>query len=297
MIITGEAKTATKDNSLTITWLTSHFSTSRVVYDTVSGKFDAKSVSPAYGFGYYKEGDDSGLEKVTFHSVTLTDLIPNATYYYRTVSVGSLAISPEYSFVAPIAASASAITPAVAPIVSATNPAPVSFAVPAASAPASNTNSGAEQPIIEAGNAETSIVDYLSLAGKPGDFDSRARLAEQNGIANYTGSAEQNLNLLGLLKNAAPQEIAAEEIEKAPESQNQEKSEPAEIKTPETKEAAEQAIENIPAAEEKDRPGLSALAGSNTSLWGKISLSAWAVILLLLGSAAFLVKKYWLKKD
>ena len=54
---------------------------------------------PSYGYSFYKEGDDSGNPKVTFHSVTLTGLIPNTTYYFRCVSHASPpTIGREYSF-------------------------------------------------------------------------------------------------------------------------------------------------------------------------------------------------------
>ena len=87
------------ENSVTITWTTSYFSTSQVIYDTVPGRFDLNAGSPKYGYAYSKEGDDSGLEKVTGHSVTIYGLSSGTTYYYRTVSQGSLAVSSqEYSF-------------------------------------------------------------------------------------------------------------------------------------------------------------------------------------------------------
>jgi hypothetical protein len=49
-----------------------------------------------------------------------------------------------------------------------------------------------------------SIVDYLNQSGQASDFATRKRLAEENGITGYTGSAQQNLNLLNTLKSKAP---------------------------------------------------------------------------------------------
>lgn len=46
-----------------------------------------------------------------------------------------------------------------------------------------------------------SIVDYLNKSGMPSDFSSRSVLAENNGIQGYTGTAQQNLQLLGILQN------------------------------------------------------------------------------------------------
>jgi hypothetical protein len=52
-------------------------------------------------------------------------------------------------------------------------------------------------------NVSTSIVDYLKSIGQPSDFTSRKLLAEQYGIKNYVGSAEQNIQLLNLLRSGA----------------------------------------------------------------------------------------------
>ncbi len=49
----------------------------------------------------------------------------------------------------------------------------------------------------------TSIVDYLKSVGQASDYASRAVLAQQYGIAGYAGTAEQNTQLLGLLKDKA----------------------------------------------------------------------------------------------
>jgi hypothetical protein len=49
----------------------------------------------------------------------------------------------------------------------------------------------------------SSIVDYLKGAGQASDFASRSKLAQQYGIANYGGTAEQNTQLLNLLRGQA----------------------------------------------------------------------------------------------
>lgn len=100
LTIQNESERTVSGNSVTITWSTSYFSTSQVIYDTVSGKFDLSAGPDNYGYAYLKEGDDSGLEKITGHSVTVTGLTPGTTYYYRCVSHGSLAIGEERSFTA-----------------------------------------------------------------------------------------------------------------------------------------------------------------------------------------------------
>jgi hypothetical protein len=52
-----------------------------------------------------------------------------------------------------------------------------------------------------------SIVDYLSSIGKPSDYASRAKLAQQYGITNYTGTAAQNTQLLNTLRGGGQQAV------------------------------------------------------------------------------------------
>jgi len=84
------------ENSVTITWTTSYFSTSQVVYGTDFGVFSL--TQPNYGYPNAAP-DPEDSTKVVAHSVTITGLIPNTTYYYRTVSHASPAtISLERRF-------------------------------------------------------------------------------------------------------------------------------------------------------------------------------------------------------
>ena len=53
-------------------------------------------------------------------------------------------------------------------------------------------------------NAKTSVVDYLKSNGKDSSFSNRAQLASQVGIKNYTGTAQQNANLLKALQSQKP---------------------------------------------------------------------------------------------
>lgn len=48
-----------------------------------------------------------------------------------------------------------------------------------------------------------SVVDYLSSSGQASDFSSRSKLAAQNGISGYTGTAEQNTQLLNKLRSSS----------------------------------------------------------------------------------------------
>jgi len=53
-------------------------------------------------------------------------------------------------------------------------------------------------------NTKTSVVDYLKSKGQDSSFSNRAQLASQVGIKNYTGTAQQNTNLLKALQSQKP---------------------------------------------------------------------------------------------
>jgi hypothetical protein len=63
-----------------------------------------------------------------------------------------------------------------------------------------NTNTQSLQKI-ESAYTGNSIVDYLKSANQPSDFASRTKMAGQQGIQGYTGTADQNTQLLGSLRN------------------------------------------------------------------------------------------------
>jgi LysM repeat protein len=58
----------------------------------------------------------------------------------------------------------------------------------------------------------TSIVDYLNSVGQASDYNSRAKLAAKSGISNYTGTAAQNTQLLGMLNKPAPAPTVAPKV-------------------------------------------------------------------------------------
>jgi len=62
-------------------------------------------------------------------------------------------------------------------------------------------NQRAEQTGQTLGYTGPSIVDYLKSVNQASDYGSRSKLAEQYGIKEYTGTAEQNTNLLNILRN------------------------------------------------------------------------------------------------
>jgi hypothetical protein len=64
----------------------------------------------------------------------------------------------------------------------------------------SAVNSGGLSPLSSPSTNNGSVVDYLASQGKASDYNSRAGLAKQYGISNYIGSADQNTQLLNMLK-------------------------------------------------------------------------------------------------
>lgn len=61
-----------------------------------------------------------------------------------------------------------------------------------------------QQQSMTSGYSGPSVVDYLTSIGQPSDFQSRANLAKQYGISNYSGTASQNTDLLGKLRGNVP---------------------------------------------------------------------------------------------
>ena len=74
--------------SATIKWTTCEASTSRVVYGTarVSDAVAADDSDPKRGYQFDSGIQDTGAGKVTSHSVNLTGLTANTTYYFRVLS-------------------------------------------------------------------------------------------------------------------------------------------------------------------------------------------------------------------
>ncbi len=107
LTIINESATSTTCTTATITWQTSYFSTSRVIYcraDDVSCIFDLSDIAddPSF-YGYSSttpEQDNS--PKVTVHTVVIYNLAESTDYVYRCVSHASPAtIGYEKSFTTP----------------------------------------------------------------------------------------------------------------------------------------------------------------------------------------------------
>ena len=82
--------TEVEETQATIEWTTSYLSTSRVIYDVVSGVFDFSN-PPNYGYTFstLEEDTPASLNGVTRHMVVITGLAPGTTYYFRTISHAS----------------------------------------------------------------------------------------------------------------------------------------------------------------------------------------------------------------
>ena len=71
------------------------------------------------------------------------------------------------------------------------------------------TTSKPESPSKPSGGGSTStykgnsLVDYLNSVGKDSSYSARKKLAQEYGIKNYSGTAEQNTKLLNMLRNGA----------------------------------------------------------------------------------------------
>ncbi|MHA1482065.1 MAG: fibronectin type III domain-containing protein [Candidatus Heimdallarchaeaceae archaeon] len=94
------------ETSVTISWTTSYFSTSQVMYspegeDHTLDLTDNIGDPPTYGYSY-TTAEYNISPKVTAHSVEITGLTPETTYYFRCASHASdPSISWQYSFVTP----------------------------------------------------------------------------------------------------------------------------------------------------------------------------------------------------
>ncbi len=83
-------------NETTITWETNLNSTSRVIYSPEGFPHLLQLTNPPnYGYVFSTDEDSN---KVINHSITIIDLLPGTTYYFRCISHGSLAITTEHSF-------------------------------------------------------------------------------------------------------------------------------------------------------------------------------------------------------
>ena len=105
--ISGESLRSSniREDSVTITWLSSHFASSQVIYSLEGESHDLdlndnSGTPPKYGYAHTTAEFDKD-PKVTGHSATITGLTPGSVYYYRTVSRGSFAVSEEKSFTLP----------------------------------------------------------------------------------------------------------------------------------------------------------------------------------------------------
>lgn len=110
-IITEEASSEVGLTVVTITWITNHDSTSRVVYGTIPvSNATVATFSDGSNYGYTNSTVEDPT-KVTTHSVGLTGLVAGTTYYYRTISHGSPeATSDENSFTTTTSPTLSAVS-------------------------------------------------------------------------------------------------------------------------------------------------------------------------------------------
>ena len=98
-IINEKVASDTNCTEAVVSWQTSLLSTTKVIYGETEGQFNFPAGSEEYGYDNYKKGDLSGQEKVILHNIKLNGLVPDTVYYYRCVSeVSSVTIGYEKSF-------------------------------------------------------------------------------------------------------------------------------------------------------------------------------------------------------
>ncbi|MCK4454091.1 fibronectin type III domain-containing protein [Candidatus Parcubacteria bacterium] len=104
MILNESVHANTTENcEVIITWTTNYFSTSQVIYASEGESHtldlsDNTGTPPKYGYAYTTQEYHTS-PKVTGHTVTISDLTPLTTYYYRAVSRSSPpAVSRQHSF-------------------------------------------------------------------------------------------------------------------------------------------------------------------------------------------------------
>ncbi len=95
LLIQNEMAATVTAESATITWTTNRAATSWVIYAKDGESYSLDLAKANYG---YPRSTAEDANKVSSHSVTITGLEPNTTYYYRCVSHASLAVSVDHSF-------------------------------------------------------------------------------------------------------------------------------------------------------------------------------------------------------
>lgn len=104
-ILEDSIRTDPEETSVTITWNTTYFSTSQVIYGAEGESHtldlnDATGVPPKYGYEHTTPEYNIDPMVTGNHSVTVSGLTPETTYYFRCVSHASPpSISKGYSFV------------------------------------------------------------------------------------------------------------------------------------------------------------------------------------------------------
>ncbi|MFA5169074.1 MAG: fibronectin type III domain-containing protein, partial [Candidatus Omnitrophota bacterium] len=94
LTITNESSLVSEGCDTTISWTTTYFSTSRVIYspegeDHVLDLSDDSGTFPLYGYYSTTPEYDQDPNRVTYHTVTLLNLEPNTDYYFRCISHAS----------------------------------------------------------------------------------------------------------------------------------------------------------------------------------------------------------------
>jgi hypothetical protein len=85
LVITDLRITDVTTNSVVVHWKTNRVADSRVIFDTTSHPSITGQTGPNYGYAN-STGTSDASPKVIEHSVTVTGLSANTTYYFRAIS-------------------------------------------------------------------------------------------------------------------------------------------------------------------------------------------------------------------
>jgi LysM repeat protein len=162
-------------------------------------------------------GGSAPASSVSMPSLTAVTSTPSQIQQYRadvqknTSSLSLPTINTNANFISPMGNMSTTTPPNNPPIPPSSptpppgsNPVPPTDGTPAPTVPTPTpTPAPTPTPTTQSSYTGGSIVDYLISTGQPYDKASRIKLAEQNGIANYQGTAKQNTELLAKLRGGS----------------------------------------------------------------------------------------------
>lgn len=147
--------------------------------------------------GTITETKDEVKEQITESTGTVTDKIENIPVV-ENPTVSTPVYVPQYVYTSP--APSVVETATKTEVTTTATSAPVTPTTKSTPATTETTASTFTYTAKSGLNTNTSIVDALKATGTDSSFENRKKIAEANGITNYTGSYSQNVSLLNSMK-------------------------------------------------------------------------------------------------